>query len=326
MSSPAAPIDVLVCVGVFAPHLDARLAKHFNVLRAANAAERDAHIEKHAASIRAVARASTAIDRALIARLPKVEIISNYGVGYDMVDAKAAAERGIVVTNTPDVLTEEVADTALGLLLMTVRRLSAAERYLRDGTWATGIEFPPSPGTLRNRVVGIVGLGRIGLAIARRIAACDVKVAYHSRRPVADAPYPYFDSLIGLARNVDTLIAILPASKETDRVINAEVIGALGPEGVVINIGRGNAVDESALIDALSTRRILAAGLDVYWNEPHIDRRFLALDNVVLLPHVGSASVATRTAMEALVEDNLVSWFRTGRPVTPVVETPWPRP
>lgn len=321
----AAPIDVLVCVGVFAPHLDQRLAKHFNVLRAANAAERDALIDQHAGSIRAVARASTGIDRAVMGRLPHLEIVANYGVGYDLVDARAAGERGIMVTNTPDVLTEEVADTALGLLLMTLRRLSAAERYLRDGTWAGGTEFPPSPGTLRGRYVGIAGLGRIGLAIARRLVASDVQVAYHSRRPVADAPYRYYDSLVGMAKEVDTLVSILPATKETDRVINAEVLDALGPQGVVINIGRGNAVDEPALIHALESRKILAAGLDVYWNEPHIDRRFLALDNAVLLPHVGSASVATRTAMEVLVENNLVSWFREGKPVTPVAETPWPR-
>ena len=186
------------------------------------------------------------------------------------------------------------------------------------------MRFPPSPATLRNRVVGIAGLGRIGLAIARRIAASAVPVVYHSRRPNPDAPYRYYNSLLGMAKDVDTLVAVLPASPATDGVINADVLAALGPRGIVINVGRGNAVDEHALIDALATHRIEGAGLDVYHNEPNIDRRFLALDNAVLLPHVGSASQATRTAMEELLEANLLSWFRTGKPVTPVAETPSP--
>ena len=179
-------------------------------------------------------------------------------------------------------------------------------------------------GTLRDRTVGIAGLGRIGEAIARRLDASRVPVVYHSRRPKPGIPWRYYPDLIAMARDVDTLIDVLPGTADTDKVMNAAIFDALGPRGVFINIGRGTTVDETALIAVLTSKSILAAGLDVFWNEPHIDRRFLALDNAVLLPHVGSASIHTRDAMGQLVVDNLISWFEYGRPLTPVAETPWP--
>jgi lactate dehydrogenase-like 2-hydroxyacid dehydrogenase len=260
----------------------------------------------------------------LIDRLPKLEIIAKYGVGYDTVDAEHAARRGVIVTNTPDVLTEETADTAFGLLLMTVRELGAAAQYAREGRWSREGPYRLTEGTLRNRTVGIIGLGRIGEAIARRLEASRVPVVYHNRRPKHGAPWRHYPDLISMARDVDTLVNVLPGTKATEKTVNAAVLEALGPRGILINIGRGTTVDEEALIAALKGRHIQAAGLDVFRNEPDIDPRFLTLDNVVLFPHVGSASIFTRDAMGQLVVDNLISWFTDGRPLTPVAETPWP--
>ncbi|NJL08823.1 MAG: 2-hydroxyacid dehydrogenase, partial [Methylacidiphilales bacterium] len=264
------------------------------------------------------------IDEPLLARLPKLEIIANFGVGYDHIDAAAAGRRGVVVTNTPDVLTEEVADTALGLLLCTVRQLPQADRYLRAGKWLEK-NFPLSP-SLRDRRVGIFGLGRIGRAIARRLDAFGVPVAYSSRTAHADAPYPYYPDLVALARDVDTLIAIAPGTPETRNAINAEVLAALGPRGILINVARGSVVDEPALIAALKTRTILSAGLDVFADEPNVPAELIAMDHVVLLPHVGSAALHTREAMAQLTIDNLVNWFEGRGPLTPVPETPWRAP
>jgi len=277
------------------------------------------------ASVRGVARGGghAPVDRALLDRMPKLEIVANFGVGYDGIDVAAAAARGIVVTNTPDVLTEEVADTALGLLLMTVRELSAAERHLRAGKWAASGPYPLT-GTLRDRRVGIVGLGRIGLAVARRLDAMAVPVVYHARHARADAPYPYFADLHAMAVDVDTLISILPGGEATRNQIDARILKALGANGVLINIGRGTSVDETALIAALKNRTIRAAGLDVFADEPRVPAELIAMENVVLLPHVGSASVYTRAAMGQLMLDNLTNWFSKGRPLTPVPETPFP--
>jgi lactate dehydrogenase-like 2-hydroxyacid dehydrogenase len=256
-----------------------------------------------------------------LSRFPKLEIVSSFGVGYDHIDANYARDHHIVVTNTPDVLTEEVADIAIGLLIATLREFIKADRYLRAGHWSTQ-NFPLSAGSLRDRTVGIVGMGRIGQAIARRLDACRVPVVYHTRRPAEGVLYQHYPSLIEMAEAVDTLMVIVPGGPATANMINAEVMRALGPRGVIINVARGSVVDEPALIAALKSGTLLAAGLDVFANEPTVPDELRSLQNVVLLPHIGSASVVTRNAMDQLVVDNLKAWFAGQPPLTPVAETP----
>ena len=260
-------------------------------------------------------------DGATLSRFPKVEIVSSFGVGYDHVDAKYAVEHNIIVTNTPDVLTEEVADTALGLLIATVREFIKADRYLRAGHWTTQ-NFPLSAGSLRDRKVGMVGMGRIGQAIARRLDASLVPVVYHSRSPAKGVTHKHYPNLIEMAKDVDTIIVITPGGASTAKLINADVLKALGPRGILINVARGSVVDEDALIAALKDGTIMAAGLDVFANEPQVPDVLKTMQNVVLLPHIASASVTTRNAMDQLVVDNLKLWFSGKAPLTPIAETP----
>jgi lactate dehydrogenase-like 2-hydroxyacid dehydrogenase len=260
-------------------------------------------------------------DKTTLSLFPKLEIVSTFGVGYDHIDAAFARERNIVVTNTPDVLTEEVADLAMGLLIATLREFIKADRYLRSGLW-TAQSFPLSAGSLRDRKVGMVGMGRIGQAIGRRLEASRVPVVYHSRNPAAGVSYQHYPDLIEMAKAVDTLVVITPGGAATAKLINADVMKALGPRGVIINVARGTVVDEQALIAALKSGAILAAGLDVFEKEPDVPDELKAMQNVVLLPHIGSASVVTRNAMDQLVVDNLKAWFGGKPPLTPVVETP----
>ena len=276
-----------------------------------------------AAKIRgaAVTYSTVRCDGAVVAMFPKLEIVASFGVGYDHVDANYAREHNIVVTNTPDVLTEEVADIAMGLLIATLREFVKADRYLRSGLWTTQ-QYPLSVGSLRDRKVGIVGMGRIGQAIARRLDASLVPVVYHSRNPVAGVNYKHYPDLIEMAKAVDTLVVIVPGGPSTAKMINADVLKALGPRGVVINVARGSVIDEEALIAALKSGTILAAGLDVFAKEPAVPDELKAMQNVVLLPHIGSASVVTRNAMDQLVVDNLKAWFAGKPPLTPVAETP----
>lgn len=273
-----------------------------------------------AGGVRGIA-AMTTISAGFIDAFPNLEIIANFGVGYDGVDARHAGNRGVIVTNTPDVLTEEVADTALGLLINAVRELPKAEGWLRAGRWVKDGAYPLTKGTLRGRRAGIFGLGRIGLAIARRLEALGMPVAYHNRRPVEDVGYAYHPTLVGLAEAVDTLISVAPGGAATAKAVNAEVLEALGPDGVFINIGRGSTVDEEALIAALGKGTIRAAGLDVFADEPQVPQALIDLPNASLLPHVGSASVHTRQAMADLVVDNLIAWFSSREVLTPVAET-----
>jgi lactate dehydrogenase-like 2-hydroxyacid dehydrogenase len=306
--------------------IEQQLQAAFEVHRLQEAADRESFLRALAPKVSAVCtggHTGVAVDDAFMARFPHLKIVGNFGVGYDSVDAAAAARRGVVVTNTPDVLTEEVADTALGLLLMTVRELSRAERWLREGRWEREGDYRLTPASLRGSTVGIAGLGRIGKAIARRCQAFGLPVSYFGRREQAGIPYRYYADLIALARDVDILFLATPGGPQTRKLISGPVLEALGPQGVFINIARGSAVDEPALIDALRGRKILAAGLDVFWNEPRINPAFLELDNVVLLPHVGSASVHTRNLMAQLLVDNLVAFARGEPPKTPVPETPF---
>ena len=287
----------------------------------------DSALEREGATVEAVAVfGKRPVDEALMARLPRLRIIANFGVGYDAVDACAAESRGVVVTNTPNVLDDEVADTAIGLLIATVREFGAAERYLRAGRWAGEGPFRLTS-SLRGRSIGLVGMGRIGQAIARRLEGFGLPVAYHSRRPNPAVAYPHRPDLTAMAAEVDTLIVIVPGGAATCNLVDAGVLAALGPDGVVINMARGTVIDEPALIAALKNGVIRAAGLDVYAHEPQVPTELMALENTVLLPHVGSASVATRRAMADLVVANLEAYAAGEPPLSPVEETPfrgWP--
>jgi lactate dehydrogenase-like 2-hydroxyacid dehydrogenase len=301
------------------------LEKAFNLHKIWEAKDRQAFLDSVAPRVRGIATAGGhgPVGPELMSRLPRLEIISSFGVGYDHVDAKWAGDHGIVVTNTPDVLTEEVADTALGLLLCTVREFPQAERYLRAGQWTQG-DYPLTKASLRDRTVGIVGLGRIGKAIARRLEAMKVPVAYYGRHRQDDVAYRYYDNLIDMARDADVLLVVTPGGAGTKNLIDAKVLDALGPNGILINMSRGSVVDEPALIKALHERKILSAGLDVFVNEPKVPPELIAMDHVVLFPHLGSASIHTRRAMDQLVVDNLLAWGAGKPPLTPVPETPWP--
>ena len=313
----------VVLIGPLKPVVVKGLDAACTVHRVTEAKDRDAFIAEHS-YVRAIACSDTreSIPGNLMARFPKLEIVSSFGVGYDHMDVKWAAAHNVVLTNTPDVLTEEVADTALGLLLCTVREFSQAERYLRAGKWLQR-NYPLTKATLRNRTVGMVGMGAIGQAIARRLAAFGVPVVYHTRKPRRDVNYLHCPSLIEMAHAVDILMVIVPGGAGTANLINAEVLDALGPDGILINMARGSVVDEPALIKALVEKRIMAAGLDVFAKEPDVPQELIAMENVALFPHLGSASVYTREKMDQLVVDNIAAWAAGKPPLTPVAETPW---
>jgi len=294
--------------------LDARFTLH----RLWDRADPDAYLGDVAPRIRGMAVSTLAgrIDAELFDRLPALEIVANFGVGYDNIDAAAAAARGITVTNTPGVLDDEVADLTVGLLLATLRRIPQADRHVREGRWPDG-SFPLSP-TLRGRRIGMLGLGAIGKAVARRLAGFDVAIAYHGRHRQPGVEYDYHDSPVALAAACDVLIAIVPGGAGTKHLVDAAVLAALGADGVLINVARGSVVDEAALVAALVDGTIGGAGLDVFEDEPNVPEALRTMPNVVLLPHVGSASVHTRAAMGRLVVDNLVGWFDGDGAVTPV--------
>jgi len=312
------PVAILV-PGNFNDHAIGRIDKAFKRVRVERA-DPSLLTDEMRRTVRGIASFG-GIDAAMIDALPNLEIIANFGVGYDSVDARHAATRGVMVTNTPDVLTEEVADTTIGLVINTVREMYAAEKWLRDGDWVKKGNYRLSRLTLRGRRVGIFGMGRIGLAVAHRIEAFGLPIAYHNRRKVEGLSYEYHATLKGLAEAVDTLICIAPGGAATEKAINAEILSALGSNGVFVNIGRGSTVDEAALAAALKSDTIAAAGLDVFADEPNVPQALLDAPNTSLLPHVGSASDHTRRAMADLCVDNLVSWFTERRPLTPVPET-----
>jgi lactate dehydrogenase-like 2-hydroxyacid dehydrogenase len=313
----------VILLGPLKPLIVKGLEAIGTVHKAAEAKDSNAFYAAHS-GVRAIAccAAPELLGDTFMRRFPKLQIISSFGVGYDHIDAKAAAAHGVIVTNTPEVLTEEVADTALGLLLCTVREFPQAERYLRAGKWLQK-PYPLTRGTLRNRTVGIVGMGAIGQAIARRLDAFGVPVVYHARQPRPQLRYRHYPKLIDMARDVDTLMVIVPGGPATANMINAEVLNALGANGILINMARGSVVDEPALIKALADKCIMAAGLDVFAKEPQVPQELIAMDNVVLFPHVGSGSVHTRDLMDQLVVDNIAAWAAGKPPLTPVVETPF---
>jgi len=260
----------------------------------------------------------TKVDRKLLSILPNVKIISVFGVGYDGVDVQAAIERGIVVTHTPGVLNDDVADLAMGLLLSVSRQIPKADQFVKAGDWVDG------PFNLTKKLtgakLGIVGLGRIGQAIAKRASAFDMKISYTARTPKADLPYPYFPSAKALAAEVDFLLAITPGGASTKGMINMEVFEALGPNGYFINVARGSVVEQPDLIKALQDKVIAGAGLDVYYDEPRISPEIRHLPNVVLTPHMASGTFETRRAMADLVLANLAAYFAGNKLPAPVPE------
>ncbi|MEP9400806.1 2-hydroxyacid dehydrogenase [Sphingomonas sp. VNH70] len=294
--------------------LDAR----FDLHRMWEQDDADAYLAKIGPEIRGLAANTLAgrIDAALFDWLPALEIVANFGVGYDNIDVPAATARGVVVTNTPGVLDDEVADLAVALLLATIRRLPQADAFVRARHWPDG-PFPLSP-TLRGRRIGILGLGAIGKAIARRLEGFGVEIAYHGRHRQAGVAYAYHPDPVALAHACDVLIAVVPGGAGTKHLVDAGVLAALGSDGIFVNVARGSVVDQDALVRAVTQRTILAAGLDVYADEPQVPDALIAADNCVLLPHIGSASQATRAAMGQLVVDNLVAWFEQGKALTPV--------
>jgi lactate dehydrogenase-like 2-hydroxyacid dehydrogenase len=277
------------------------------------ASDRNAFLEKCAPTVRGLATfGPMPVDGKLMDLLPKLEIISNFGVGVDAINLDDAKKRGIIVTNTPDVLNECVADTALALVLNTLRKFPQSEAYLRAGNWASRGPYPLTT-SAGGKTLGILGLGRIGEAIARRAIVCGMKIRYHNRNR-KDVPYAYDPDPVTLAKNSDVLMVVTPATAETSRIISAAVLDALGPHGYLVNIARGSVVDEPVLLRYLQEKRIAGAGLDVFADEPRVPPEFFTLDNAVLFPHVGSATVETRKAMGDLQIENLRRHF-AGKPV-----------
>jgi lactate dehydrogenase-like 2-hydroxyacid dehydrogenase len=312
-------------VGPLKDSLERTLSERYGAYLLPDApSERDEFLSSHGGEITAVVTSGrTGVDATLMSALPKLGAIVNFGVGYDSVDVDAATAMGIGVSNTPDVLTDCVADAAVGLLIDVMRRFSAADRYVRAGQWVAAGNYPLTR-QVSNRRVGIIGLGRIGSAIAKRLSAFGCVISYHNRSEKPGSPYLYVGSPVELAHGVDVLIVAAAGGSGTQRLVDADVLAALGEAGYLVNIARGTVVDEAALVDALANGRLAGAGLDVFTDEPNVPEALLTMENVVLLPHVGSATVETRAAMEALTLANLDDFLATGRLVTPVVE-PAPR-
>ena len=293
------------------------LASQYDVIDYHHATDKEELLRVHGARIRAMAGVGGSVaPPALLDQLPALEIISVNGVGYDGFPVDYCRARGIRLTNTPNVLTDDVADTAVSLVLMSSRGLVRANRLLHAGNWAAG------SGTLTTKATGkragIVGLGRIGKAIARRLAAFDMEIAYHGRHP-QDVAYAYHADLAGLAAWADFLIVVTPGGPGTQHLIDARILAALGSKGTLINVARGSVVDEQALVQALQSGTLGGAGLDVFEHEPAVPVELMAMDHVVLLPHIGSATRETRQAMAQLVLDNLAAHFSGRDLLTPVV-------
>jgi lactate dehydrogenase-like 2-hydroxyacid dehydrogenase len=304
--------EIVIVTPVYAPTME-QLDRRFTMHRLWEAKDRATFYAALSERVRAIVSSGHAgADAAMMDALPRTEIITCFGVGYDAIDVAAAKVRKIAVTNTPDVLTDDVADLALGLLIDVSRRISRGDRFIRAGGWLKGgLEFGTA---LTGKTVGIVGLGRIGRATAKRAEAFGLKVLYHGRKQQPDVAYPYYADLAALARDSDFLVLTLPGGPETKGLIGAEVLAALGPEGMLVNVARGSIVDETALVAALSAGKLAGAALDVFADEPRVPAALIAMDNVVLQPHVGSATHDTRAAMGQLVVDNLLAHF-AGRPL-----------
>ena len=295
------------------PAIQQELDSRYTAHRLWEAQDHDALLKRVAPQVRGIATSGGAgASAALIRALPKLEIISSFGVGYDSIDIDCAKQGGIIVTNTPDVLTDDVADLAMALLLGMIRRIPQGDHFVRQGRWPKD-KFALTD-KLGGKIMGIVGLGRIGQAIARRSEPFGVEIRYFGPRKKADQPYRYYDNLVAMAQDVDILMISSPGGKDTQGIVNAEVIEALGPSGYVVNIARGSIVDEPALVKALVEGKLAGAGLDVFADEPNVPEALWKLEHVTLAPHVGSATHATRHAMGELMLKNLAAHF-SGQPV-----------
>lgn len=305
-------------VGPLKPSLNQTLVSTYGAYVLPDGPERADFLAEHGGRITvAVTSGRTGVDAELMSALPNLGAVVNFGVGYDTTDVDAAAARDIVVSNTPDVLSDCVADTAVGLLIDVMRKFSASDRYVRAGRWVTDGNYPLAHKVSGSRV-GIIGLGRIGTAIATRLGAFGCTISYHNRREIEGSGYRYVGSAADLAAQVDVLIIAAAGGAGTRHLVDRAVLDALGPDGYLVNIARGSVVDEDALVEALADGRLAGAGLDVFTDEPNVPEALLGMDNVVLLPHVGSATVETRNAMEALTLANLDAYLKTGELVTPV--------
>ncbi|SEJ83408.1 Lactate dehydrogenase [Sphingobium sp. AP50] len=312
------PLPPIVAYGPLNPYLTQELERRFTV----HAVAADADLSTLPADVRSaralVSFGSVGAPATIMDALPQLEMIGLFSVGYDKVDVDHARAKGIRVTNTPDVLTDDVADLAVGLLYATVRNIAANDRMVRAGDWTRGVK-PALSGRVTGSRIGILGLGRIGRAIAKRLEPVAGEIIYHNRREAADAPYRYVADGLDFARQSDVIIVATSGGPEAAKLVDAAMLDALGPDGVIVNISRGRVIDEDALVAALAERRIAGAGLDVFVNEPHVPQALLTMDHVVLQPHQGSATVHTRKAMADLVLANLDAHFAGEPLLTPVV-------
>lgn len=308
-------------VGPLKPSLSETLRASYNALELpSERASRTDFLNRLGADVAVVVTSGrTGVDADLMAALPNLGAVINFGVGYDTTDVEEAEQRGVGVSNTPDVLTDCVADTAVGLMIDVMRQFSAADRYLRAGHWPVDGNYRLTR-QVSNTRVGIIGLGRIGGAIAKRLSAFGCAISYHNRRQITDSPYAYVASPVDLAIGADVLVVAAAGGSATTKLVDKDVLDALGPEGFLVNIARGSVIDEPALVDALTSGRIAGAGLDVFAEEPNVPIELLRMNNVVLLPHVGSGTVETRAAMEQLTLRNLDEFLATGQLVTPVLQ------
>lgn len=313
------PDRLILQVGPLLPGLAEGLRSEFDAVRLPDEPdERAAWLAAHAGRVEvAVTAYNVGVGPELMASLPNLRTVLIFGVGHDSTDTAQARERGIAVATTPGVLTDAVADLAVGLLIDTLRGVSRADRFVRDGRWAAGEAFPLTR-EVSGATVGILGLGRIGRAIAERLTGFGCPIAYHTRHEADDVPYLYAASPVDLAAASDVLVVVVPGGPATERMVDDEVLAALGPDGFLINVARGSVVDQEALVRRLAAGELAGAGLDVFADEPHVPAELLPLENVVLQPHVGSATTQTRQAMADLVLENLRVFLAEGRVLTPV--------
>lgn len=309
----------LLQISPFPPHMVEALEQDFTIHRYFEADDKAAMLDKLKDSVRFVATGGHhGCSADVIAALPKLEVISSFGVGYDAVDVKAARQHNVRVTNTPDVLNDAVAELTLGMMLALCRRIPQADAYVRAGDWVSKGNYPLTA-ELTGKRVGILGLGRIGKEIARRAQVFKMEVVYHGRTHQADEPYPFYADLTQMARDVDWLVVIAPGSASTKGIVSRDVMEALGPDGCLVNMARGTLIDEPAMVELLKSGKLGGAALDVFLEEPKVPEELFALDNVVLAPHQGSATHKTRRAMGDLVVKNLRAHLKGDPLISPVV-------